>query len=111
MEVNIEGELMTDPAIVLDRWKTLFTKLYQGEEPENDNPLNRAETIDPMSVPDMVENLDDVELCNAPVSNEEVKRSVENSKVKKAVGFDQIANELLKHETVIDLLTKLFNLC
>ena len=52
-----------------------------------------------------------MELLNAPITKQEVKKSVEKSRFGKAVGVDGVSNELLKNEKVHDLLYHLFNLC
>ena len=41
----------------------------------------------------------------------EVKKACEAAKLNKAVGVDDVANELLKNPVVMELLAKLFNLC
>ena len=45
---------------------------------------------------------------NKPITLSEVKPQCEKSKANKAVGMDDIANELMKHERVIQLIFKLF---
>ena len=58
---------------------------------------------------ELIDENAEVRFCH--ISYYEVKKAAMNSKSKKAVGFDCIANELLKAEPVIHLLHKLFNTC
>ena len=48
---------------------------------------------------------------NQEISLTEVRKSVMSSKNKKAVGIDNIPNEILKNETCINVLHRLFNAC
>ena len=53
----------------------------------------------------------DCSLLNAPISREEVRKSVYNTKVRKASGVDEIPAEVLRNETCIDLLFKIIRYC
>ena len=48
---------------------------------------------------------------NKLIEYQEVRKAVEQAKLNKAVGIDMISNEVLKNNTVIDLLFNLFNMC
>lgn len=48
---------------------------------------------------------------NEPISREEIIVAVERVKLRKAAGFDEIPAEVLKNQTVIDLLFIICNGC
>ena len=107
-EVEIDGEPVFDKKTVLNRWKSDFESLYRLKNTDfNDefkqkilteiNNMNQEEVGGPCT-----QNM------NKSISYNEVKRASEQTKVKKAVGLDAVANELLRDDNVIKLLYHFF---
>ena len=110
-EVNIDGEKHTDKETVLQVWKNEYERLYANHGGNYDDNFRERvieETVIDRNSIDIPEGTEDL---NERITYGEVKKIVMDSKTKKAVGFDNISNELLKNETVIKLLQCLFNTC
>ena len=50
-------------------------------------------------------------ILNTPFTIEEVRKSVNKAKLNKVAGIDGIVYDVLKNESAISIMTKLFNLC
>ena len=98
--VDNEGQIHTDRETVLERWKSDFQELFNA-----DNALN---------APDAHGNLPETPDCNAlnePISRLEVCRAIDAAKLGKAAGIDEIPAEVLKNDSVVELLWKFYNGC
>ena len=99
----------TDHNVVLNKWKEEYEKLYNpiNVKPQGENSI-KEEIDNELQVHHCSDNLN---LMNSEITLSEVEFAVKQSKNKKAVGIDGIANELLKNNGVCRLLHSLFNLC
>ena len=107
-EININGEISIDKNVILAKWKSDFENLYQFESKDFNDVFKDEKLSELNKVWDAPELTLDI---NAPIMYEEVKCAVESTKVRKAVGLDNIPNELLKNENVMKLLHSLFYTC
>ena len=118
MKVEINGQYTTNREQVLGKWKHDFEALYnQSDNAHFDNEFYNSILIDKQgleeqaSVPDRL-NEQDMIYMNEPISMNEVMRVIQNVKMKKAVGFDSIPNEVIKNNRdVISILHMFFNHC
>ena len=104
-----KGRISSDRDNVLRKWKVDYECLFNGEQ---DNPSFDKSHLD--QVREIIREPDshafqvsDCSLLNAPISREEVRTSVYNTKVRKTSGVDEIPAEELQNETSIDLLFKI----
>ena len=105
---NDDGHIENDLDKVLEQWKLEFQKLYTFlPEPGTfddqfyDNCKQNLATIE--------QNGDILEGLNHIISIEEVEKVLSNSKSNKAVGIDNLPNEIFKGNTSTLSLTTLFN--
>ena len=110
------GEIVCDQDFVLNTWKKDFHSLYnsnnEGKSTLESNVLNRMlnDSIylkeltmnDPLYEPD--------NYLNADITLQEVKFVIKKAKLRKAVGVDNIPNEVLKNESATRILKELFQL-
>ena len=111
-KVEIQGKLITDKNLILEKWRSDYEKLYSVPTDKNFSDDFKADRVH--ELPEMVgmaTNAPGYAMLNAPIRLEEVKLAVKCGKPNKAVGLDQVSNELLKNEVVIKLLHCLFNMC
>ena len=86
---------------VLNTWKDCFCNL-----------LNQNDNINSVSNENLTVNDNIVcEFLDNTISYEEVFNVIMNAKNGKSAGIDLIQSELCKNHTVINILTKLFDLC
>jgi hypothetical protein len=114
MEVYSENdEILCDKDSVLDVWKKHFEQLYNGGTLAN-GPNQRNETANAAYI--LEQNITDPlyepsKSLNCNITREEVLVAVTKAKNKKSVGIDMLPNEVLKNDTVIDVLQNFFQLC
>ena len=111
--IGNDGNILTAPSDILNKWKHDFKDLYQSIDYNFENEFlqelilykNFRESLmlDPLCYSD--NNL------NKEISVHEVSNIVLKAKNGKAVGIDKIPNEVLKNNTCILFLKCLFNLC
>ena len=107
-KVCVDGEIMVDKNVVLEKWKNDFKNLYDFRD---------ATFNDSFKVDRLLQNQQDprislgYNILNEQIQLEEVREAIEKSKKKKAVGLDGVANELLKNESVIRILHCLYCTC
>ena len=106
--VEIEGDTVTDHKLVLEKWKSDFENLYAVNENGFDDTFMKEVQKENSAT---AQSFIDFNLLNKDIEYEEVKRAIDRAKNQKAVGIDMIPNELLKNNTVIELLYKLFSMC
>ena len=108
-EVNIDGEVVTDKELVLDKWRNDFESLYKITESGYDNEFRATKVSEfnelRMKVNNSIEELD------RALTYTEVEHAIKKSKDKKAIGIDLIPNELLKNPSVMKLIHKFFVVC
>ena len=108
-----KGQISLDRDNVLNKWKVDYECLFNGDQ---DNPSFDKAHLD--QVREIIREPgshafpeSDCSLLNAPISREEVRTSVYNTKVRKASGVDEIPAEVLRNKTCIDLLFKIIRYC
>ena len=111
-EVDIDGIKYTNHKVVLEKWKNDFEKIYKADCTGFDNDYRdvTCRMLETKLKEDKM-NYDVTNVCNSPITLQEVQTAVNQAKNNKAAGCDGTANELIKHETVISLLVTLYNLC
>ncbi len=107
------GNISTDKEFILNHWKSEYNKLYNNISGDYDdmfreNILNMKDHKE-RSMQDPLYNAN-INL-NRPISLDEVKKVVSKAKNGKAVGMDNIPNEILKCQPIIGALHALFQLC
>lgn len=116
MEIILEnGETENKKEIVMRKWGKDFSDLFSGNYISpgfNDVHLNnihvkkcKSEMI--MDTPDCCPNI----FLNHEITMEEVKRAIDNAKLKKASGIEGIPNEALKTLQLLEILFHLFKTC
>ena len=111
MEVEVNGTISVDENVVLEKWRNDFKNLYKISTDNFDDTF-KENIINNMKRSDLSEGVEnDCSELNVEIRMKEVREAVYASKNKKAVGLDNICNEILKHEVVVVLLTSLFNMC
>ena len=108
-EVEINGELVTDKAMVLEKWRTDFKSLYKFTDTGFNDDFREGKMQELIKLRDL--NEPDTAEFNRPLTYREVKYAIESSKNKKAIGIDLILNELMKKPAVIRLFYKFFSVC
>ena len=109
MEVyNSEGNIVTERKLVLDRWRSDYSKLFSHsteDEGFDDEFLNfcRIEMRNLEHICESFPHLSD------DISENEVNKCVSKAKNKKAVGIDNLPNEIFKNKKSNRLLKDLFN--
>lgn len=105
-----DGAVTREINTVMEHWTAAFSALY-GDPPVGEfndefymNKLMTLQGHTPMVGDDPLE-------LNRPITLDEVKKIILQSKAQKATGIDRIPNEAVKNELCINLLHKLFVLC
>ena len=100
---------------VKQKWESEFSSLY--------NDFNKGNCTDNKDFKELLKNdilsreqnmknpLYQVSYMNRPFDEIEIRIAVMKSKTRKAVGVDQLPNEVYKNDTVINILMTLFQLC
>ncbi len=107
-----KGNISTDKKFILNHWKSEYNKLYNDisgdyDERFRENVMNMKDHKDHMQDPLYNANAN----LNKPISLDEIKKVVSHAKNGKAVGMDNIPNEILKCQPIIGALHALFQLC
>ena len=114
MEVIVDGQIVTEESEVLQKWKSDFEQLYQANNTNmfddnfRDSVLKELQSKMSAKCGSVDSNQDPL---NRKISRDELKTVIDKTKNNKAVGLDEISNELLKHELIQQLLCCLFNVC
>ena len=110
-EVTVNGEIKTDKQSMLEHWRCEFEKLYRSVDGHfNDEfKLQQKETLTFEQISTV--NNSEYTALNKDFCLNEIKKAINNSKFKKAVGLDEVSNELLRSEAVATLLHSLFKTC
>ena len=101
------GNINTDIKFVTNKWRTEFEKLFSSPPTDGDfdqnfyndccNALNELER-DTVNLPGL----------NHEISEDEIRKVIKSSKNKKAVGIDNLPNEVFKNDKSVSLLIALF---
>ncbi|CAG2194034.1 unnamed protein product [Mytilus edulis] len=119
--VNMDdGSVSHDPSEILQRWKEEYSKLFSSDNTKVDSEfveqlqnLNSQLEREYENLPvnqTYVDNTSTSEL-NEPISLDETKRALMSLKNGKAVGIDNLPNEILKSDVLSKTLHELFNVC
>jgi hypothetical protein len=97
-----DGTMECDPVKVIGHWKDTFESLLN---PEDGDDLQPEPEPPPPEPPPIDTGLDE------EISVDEVRGALHRAKLGKALGYDQIPVEVLKNESAIKFLHRLFNVC
>ena len=108
MEIYEEGGVVNnDVPTVLHKWKTEYENLYNlvdSEDVYDDEFLNQCKSfVD--NAGDTDENSNNI---SDDINNLEVQTALIKAKIRKAIGIDNLPNEILKNPNTVDLLVVLF---
>ncbi|CAG2197290.1 unnamed protein product [Mytilus edulis] len=103
-----DGSVSSNPNDILSRWKSEYSKLFSSEIQQADSgfieqiqQLNEQLEHEYEALNPSTETIDtDLQLMNDPILLEETKRALQSLKNGKAVGIDNIPNEILKNDIV-----------
>ncbi|CAG2209764.1 unnamed protein product [Mytilus edulis] len=112
-----DGSVSSNPNDILSRWKSEYSKLFSSEIQQADSgfieqiqQLNEQLEHEYEALNPSTETIDtDLQLMNDPISLEETKRALQSLKNGKAVGIDNIPNEILKSNNLTSILHELYN--
>ena len=110
--LNENGEIINDSYEILEKWKTDYEALYskQDENPYDIdfyNGIMYRKTLLESEMSTELENSD----INDRISKDEIVKAVNSLKLKKAMGFDKIPNEILKMPGIIDIIHVFLQKC
>ncbi|VDI09669.1 Hypothetical predicted protein [Mytilus galloprovincialis] len=115
-----DGSVSHDPSEILQRWKEEYSKLFSSDNTKVDSEfveqmqnLNSQPESEYENLPvnqTFVYNTSTSEL-NEPISLDETKRALMSLKNGKAVGINNLPNEILKSDVLSKTLHELFNVC
>ena len=118
-----EGSESRDPEEILKKWKSDFSKSFSLSNGDfDDNFLtetritlqrweNELENYDRTSDNGEIQSTRNDDLLNCPISLEEINRVLSKAKSGKAVGIENIPNEILKCDKFVPVLHMLFSAC
>ena len=104
--IDAHGDVINDTRAVLDKWRSDYENLYTfqpqpGEFDDDHYNLIKNTGANP--------HQDELQYnINYDITDEEVKQVVKEAKLNKAVGIDNLPNEILKSPASIKVLTRLF---
>ena len=108
-----DGMTTNEESIVLKTWQNEMSYLLNRP----DEVLNKFDTtffnekkLQKDLMEDMISSNEEIEL-NVKITEEKIEKAVEKLKLQKAVGCDEIPNEVLKVPGVWGILCKLFDVC
>ena len=118
LQVEINGEVVSDISSVMNKWHDDFKTLFCNPNPNQfdaDNlnfVLNRVSEIDALRAALSYDDANETNnSLNNPLTYEEVKTSVMKLKSNKATGPDCIPAECLKNRETINILYKIYTYC
>ena len=107
MVVRENDVLQSGTDIVMERWRTCYSELFQGKV----NVLEREDLAWSRIHDALLDTSDSNMMLNDPISESEVERAQRSIKNGKAAGLDTLKNEVLRQKGLTPLLTCLFNRC
>ncbi|VDI71747.1 Hypothetical predicted protein [Mytilus galloprovincialis] len=114
-----DGTYSNDPNVIRERWKEEYSKLFSENSTNVDNEfMERNKAFNSqfeLEFEQLRVNVDDnesqhISSMNDEITIEETKR-FEKRKNEKAVGLDNILNEIIKNDKLLTVLDRLFNTC
>lgn len=110
MEVVTEdGSVSADINVVLYKWKNVFCDLLNANGVSSVKSSVKLCENNPLPVPE--NGMYDVDSFNREISFDEIVSALKSAKCGKAVGCDEIPTEVLKNQSVANVLFLLFNIC
>ena len=115
-----DGTYSNDPNVIRERWKEEYSELFSENTTNVDNEfMERIKTLNSqweLEFEQLRVNVDDNESqhlssMNDEITIEETKRPIRKAKNEKAVGLDNIPNEIIKNDKLLTVLHRLFNTC
>ena len=108
--IDDHNNIITDKDFVIQKWKSDFEKLFSS-------PINLDnEAFDEMfyrscmnNINALQENVNCLPGLNHEITEVEVRKVISNSKNNKAVGIDNLPNEIFKNRQSVHVLTSFFN--
>ena len=118
---TVNGNITYNSQEILRKWKSDFSTLFNNSSGNYDDDFLseiqritlewEAEYDQFRQNTDSSVNDDSAFELNRPITTEEVRRCVTAAKMGRAVGIDNLPNEVLKSDTLIPVLKTLFNAC
>ena len=115
-----DGSLSSDPEKMLNQWHDHFYGMFQGDANDIDNNDELLEHILQKKSEYETEEINPPhnyryelfhDILNDCVTKKEVEILIKRAKSRKAVGVDEVPNEVLKNESSVELLYSLFSIC
>ncbi len=120
LAVEIDGEVVSDLNVVMEKWRADFSSLFSAPNSPNSPNFDthnlkmvedRLKQIDTLRNTLTPSNEPDNHPLNVPLTYMEVEKAINKLKNNKATGSDGIPAECLKNKTVIDILFKIYAHC
>lgn len=107
------GDVVSEVDEVLDLWKTSYETLYNGTTTTNSFDDTHLEMVKERLRDGAIGpgRPLDTSILNAEITREEVKSAIFRAKLRKAPGFDNIPADVLRNDTCIDILLRIFTYC
>ena len=106
-----QNNIITEINYVLDKWKSDYETLYQLPIATDDfDEVFYQQCLNELDIMERSEN-NEYELIpglNEQISEDEVRKVIRNSKNRKAVGLDNLPNEIFKNDASVKILSTLF---
>ena len=106
-----QNNIITEINYVLDKWKSDYETLYQLPIATDDfDEVFYQQCLNELDLMERNEN-NEYELIpglNEQISEDEVRKVIRNSKNRKAVGLDNLPNEIFKNDASVKILSTLF---
>ncbi|CAG2240243.1 unnamed protein product [Mytilus edulis] len=115
-----DGTYSNDPNVIRERWKEEYSELFSENTTNVDNEfMERIKALNSqweLEFEQLRVNVDDnesqhISSMNDEITIEETKRAIRKAKNEKAVGLDNIPNEIIKNDKLLTVLHRLFNTC
>ena len=112
-EISVDNEIVTDKSKVLHHWKNTLDKLYQKPHHVKqyyDNEFYKK-TLSNLKYLEESFSIDAQGSLNNPVTLDETKYALQKLKDRKATGYDEIKNEIIKNLKLTKAVHNLFVKC
>ena len=93
------------------KWEQDFADLFSGDQISSNFPREACALIDELERNMVQDEYSSNIMLNSDISLEEVRAAIHKSKVRKAVGVEEIPNEVLKSLSLLNVLFCLFQFC
>ena len=111
--VDDDGNVSSDPEIVLNRWRSDYEALYKGTASDEFDQAHLDSVQKQLRAMEADANIPaaDATLLNMPISLQEVEAAVQRAKLRKACGIDTLPAEALKNPACVTILHKIISYC